>query len=126
MWLWKRFCPKVSNQVVEEVIPVGTETRTVIGQEDGQIAGVQQVNRIFAVTQNVNQVLTYDKLSLKIAFVSLIILVSGVCGVVSLYIDASILEAIWLFRLYQFFISLNLIILIPVRYRRISNKIYTL
>ena len=117
-WLWKRNCPEVTEEVTRQVVPVGTETRTVIGEQGSQVVGVQQVNTIYAATQNVTQVLTYDKPSWTYVFVNFIILLSGTCGILSLYYDMSTLneEPIWLFRIFQVFISLSLAILIPVSY----------
>ena len=117
-WLWKRNCPEVTEEVTRRVVPVGTETQTVIGEQEGQVVGVQRVNTIYAATQNVTQVLTYDRPSWTYAFVNFIILLSGTCGILSLYFDMSTLneEPVWLFRIYQVFISLSLAILIPVSY----------
>ena len=76
------------------------------------------MNTIYAATQNVTQVLTYDRPSWTYAFINFIILLSGTCGILSLYFDMSTLneDPIWLFRIYQVFISLSLAILIPVSY----------
>ena len=89
-----------------------------IGEQEGQVVGVQRVNTIYAATQNVTQVLTYDRPSWTYAFINFIILLSGTCGILSLYFDMSTLseEPIWLFRIFQVFISLSLAILIPVSY----------
>ena len=116
LWVWKRDRKQVDHEVTNERVPVGTETQTVIGQEGDQVVGVQRVIPVFAIRQNITEIITYKKLSWKYAMVPVYIMLSGAFGILSLYFDISILneDPVWLFRIFQVFICLNLIILIPV------------
>ena len=120
LWIWKRNKKQIGHEVTTEAVPVGEQTQTVIGQEGDQVVGVQRVNTIYAIKQNIREVITYKKRSCIYAFIPVYILLSGTFGILSLYFDVSELDEdpVWLFRIFQVFICLNLIILIPVSFIR--------
>ena len=72
--------------------------------------------------QNIREVITYKKRSCIYALIPVYILLSGAFGILSLYFDVSELDEdpVWLFRIFQVFICLNLIILIPVSLRIVN------
>ena len=69
LWAWKRKRKQVDHEVTNERVPVGTQTQTVIGEEGNQVIGVQRVNTIYALRQNITEVISYKKLSWKYAMV---------------------------------------------------------